>query len=712
MRHSLLIETALRACMGIALAGMMAGTAKARDTELDADTAVERINVIATRHVSDSFDYAGSVSTVEREDILDFQPSQIADLFAGVPGARFDGGPRRTGAVPSVRGLSGAGVLVFLDGARQSFLSGHDGRLFVDPDIIETVEIVRGPSSALYGSGAMGGVIALRTLEADQLLGDGERAMAAVSVGYQSVNQEWRGGLTGLWQSADERVDVMGHYTRRESGDIALGSGLDLPSKDAIDTGLVKARYRPSDNLVLSGSWVGYRSDSLDPNNPQGAGIAEPGNETVARQIANDTLQLGLDLTPGGDLIDLSLVAYQTESTVEEAELSSVRVIERAVETTGLSLDNVTRLAPATNQSLLLTYGVDWHRDSQTGRDNATADGTRGGVPDAETDFLGVFAQAEWLFDAPGAIPGDVEIVPGLRWDRFDSSAKGLPDASDEATSSKLSLRYRPDDRWLLFVSRAEAFRAPSFNEIYADGDHFRIPDLSAFPPLPPTFVRNEFIENTTLKPEESENWEAGLGLRLEGALTPGDRLDIKGSWFQADVTNLIDLEVRQPAGCFGALFPPCGSGRAFGNTSRYLNVIDATLEGVEMEAFYEAGDFAAQVSLATIDGENNATGAPVGILSPATLFADINHGGWHPDWRFGGRITLAGDFDQVTDPALERDGYTKADLYAVWSPARFNGLRLDLGIDNVTDENYEVVAAGVSQPGRNYKIGLRYRFG
>lgn len=62
--------------------------------------------------------------------------------------------------------------------------------------------------------------------------------------------------------------------------------------------------------------------------------------------------------------------------------------------------------------------------------------------------------------------------------------------------------------------------------------------------------------------------------------------------------------------------------------------------------------------------------------------------------------------------PATERrDSYHVFDVYAVWQPAdgMLKGVRLDLGVDNITDEDYEVVAAGVSEPGRNYKAAISY---
>ncbi|MEL7028759.1 MAG: TonB-dependent receptor, partial [Pseudomonadota bacterium] len=81
-------------------------------------------------------------------------------------------------------------------------------------------------------------------------------------------------------------------------------------------------------------------------------------------------------------------------------------------------------------------------------------------------------------------------------------------------------------------------------------------------------------------------------------------------------------------------------------------------------------------------------------------------------DARIGGRLTVASNFDEVNDPTLERDSYVLGDIYGVWEPAlpALDGLRVDLGVDNIADTDYEIVAAGVSEPGRNFKVAVRWR--
>lgn len=73
-----------------------------------------------------------------------------------------------------MRGYDHRGVLVLVDGVRQGTDTGHLNGTFLDPALIKRVEIVRGPSALLYGSGALGGVISYDTVDAKDLLQEGQ----------------------------------------------------------------------------------------------------------------------------------------------------------------------------------------------------------------------------------------------------------------------------------------------------------------------------------------------------------------------------------------------------------------------------------------------------------------------------------------------------------------------------------------------------------
>ncbi len=714
-------KTSFRTALIASSALSLTGIAIAQDTasepeELREDT----VTVYGTSNPLPVFDYPGQVTVVDREALETLAPSAISDALRDVPGLDFAGGPRRTGELPTLRGLSGQNVLILLDGARQSFTSAHDGRFFVDPELIGTAEVVRGPASALYGSGAVGGVLAFESVDADDLLADDETWGARARLGYQSVNEETLASLTAYTRQG--AFDGIASFGIRQSGDIQLSSGVDLPSDDDIQTALLKGSYDLTDALNIEASWQRFTNTAIEPNNGQGALGTGDGvlDRSVEKDITTDTFRLGLNFNPSAnDWIDLDVNAYQTSSDVDEFDATVPRTTVRDIETTGFNLRNASRFTLG-DADMTLTVGGDWYKDEQVGTDDQTADGTRGGVPNGESEFTGIFAQLETILPTPA---GQFVIIPGVRYDEFESSSSIAPgqDNSDDAISPRFAASFAPEGaEWLrLFGSYSEGFRAPSVNELYLDGVHFQIPHPVLFNPGMGSFVfaPNNFVPNPDLVPEDTETIEFGTGVDFRKIFHESDRLQAKISYFETDADNLINLSVNvaPDATCFAPpFFQPCTFG-----TSESANVDRAELEGWEGELHYDSERIFARASFSSIEGTDVSDGSDLGSLTPDRMA--LNFGVKLPEWntRLGARVQHASDFEQRVSNGSggftvqdERDGYVVFDIYATYRPDFVEGLRLDLGIDNVFDKDYERVFAGVSEPGTNFKIAASWQFG
>ena len=680
----------------------------------------ETVTVYGTSNPLPVFDYPGQVTVVDRDALESLAPSSISDALRDVPGLDFVGGPRRTGELPTLRGLSGQNVLILLDGARQSFTSAHDGRFFVDPELIGTAEVVRGPASALYGSGAVGGVLAFESVDAADLLADDEIWGARARVGYQRVNEEALASLTAYTRQGD--FDGLASFGIRQSGDIELASGVDLPSDDDIQTALVKGSYALTDALTVEGSWQHFSNTAIEPNN--GQGVAGTGNgildQDVEKDITTDTFRVGVTFNPvDNDWLDIGLTAYQTSSDVDEFDATIPRTTVRDIETTGVTLRNASRFTIGSAETTL-TIGGDWYKDEQVGTDDQTIDGTRGGVPNGESEFTGIFAQLESEIDTPA---GQFVVIPGIRYDEFENSSSIAPDQdnSDDAVSPRFAASFAPDGAdWLrLFGSYSEGFRAPSINELYLDGVHFLVPHPVLFNPAMGAFefAPNNFIPNPDLVPEETTTLEFGAGIDFSNIFSDSDRFQAKVSYYETEADELINLSVNavpDPT-CFAPpFFQPCTFG-----TSESANVAEAELEGWEGELNYDSDRFFAIASFSTIEGTDVSDGSDLGSLTPDRVA--LNLGVKLPEWNatLGARIQHASDFEQRVSDGMggftvqdERDGYAVLDLYATYRPDFIDGLRLDLGVDNVFDEDYERVFAGVAEPGTNFKIAASWQFG
>jgi len=691
-----------------------AQTAPAAEDTKDDSKPAEKVTVYGTKNPRAAQTYPGMVDVLDQDQIQGSVPSTPSDLVKEMPNVEFGGGPRRTGETPVIRGLGGQDVLVMIDGVRQSWTSGHDGRFFLDPALLASVEVIRGPASALYGSGPLGGIMGFRTANASDLLEDGATAGLRAVLGYQDVNDEFLRALTGYTHQGD--FDFIGSIGQRSSGDIKLGSGFDLASDDDIVNGFAKFSYAPSDAFSVRVTYSGFQNDAVEPDNGQGLSTGV----LLNKSIESNQYSAEVRWKPA-PLIDLHFIPYHIEGSVDEVDPATGDALIREVETTGFSLDNRMPFSFG-SVSGLMTVGGEWYGDEQVGRDTSLVSGVRSGVPSGEDTFWGLFAQIEATVETPLGLPGELTLIPGIRYDSYEASSTGNPDKAETAVSPKIAATYQPVDWFFVFGNAGKAFRAPGINELYLSGVHFELPHPCNFGPPPPGCaalgnVVNSFVPNPNLDPETSKYWEAGAGLSFDDVFTTADVLRFKGSYWRQDVDDFINLAVRVsfPATCFFPPRVPCNAGTATANN------VDAELKGSEIEARYDSERVRVQLGYGTVEGRERNAPFDLTSLPPDRFTASLMLKLPEIDGRIGVRTEFADDFLKnynplTSDPAIERrDGYTTVDLFATWAPSddvlggALHGLRLDAGVDNVMDEDYERSFEGVSEPGRNFKFTVAY---
>ncbi len=685
----------------IVTAGDQLAQEAAGEASSEAATELGGISVTATRNPIEAFEYPGMVTVIGPQRLQTLQPSTPDDILRFVPNVEFSGGPRRTGEVPSIRGFSGPDVIILFDGARQNYDSGHDGRFFIDPSVLKEVEVLRGPASSLYGSGGTGGLIEFRTIDAADFLAPDETVGAKVSTGYQSANRETLGTFTGF-ATPIEGLDLVGSVAKRDSGSIELGDGSELDdSDDDIISGFAKASYTFADHHRVEGSFLTFRNEAEEPSNGQGLG----GDDLVEKDIRSDTFRTAYSYrNPADNLFDLDVLAYYTDFQADELRLDDLgagpagELLKRDVDTIGFRIDNRSRAMLGDSIGATFTYGGEFYRDVQTGE---SASGDRDGVPDAESNFYGLFAQAEIAIAEPfGILPGDLLIIPGLRFDSYTSTSDLSDDNEDQAVSPRIGLSYMPSDWLMMFASYGHAFRAPTFNELYLSGVHFEIPVGAG--------VTNRFVSNPDLKPQRTQTFEFGGGMSFDDVFQDRDKLEFKASHFITWGKDFIDLGVDQPE-----LFVDCNPfipGNCDGTTFS-TNVPKAKLWGSEIEASYDGPRFLGSLGFSTIDGENRDTGEKLGVLTADRL--TVIGGVKLPeiDSLVGWRSTFAAKFDKVDDPSEARDNYNIHDVFFAWQPSDgfLQGFRVDLGVDNLFDADYERVFSGVPEQGINFKGLVSY---
>ncbi|MBV2128026.1 TonB-dependent receptor domain-containing protein [Arsukibacterium indicum] len=134
-------------------------------------SAIEHISIYANRTERLQEDVLASITVLNRSDILARQANDLPELLAQLPGINMsrDGGRGQNSSI-YLRGGNTGHTLVLVDGVRSgSATLGYKPLAMVPLELIERIEVIRGPRAAWYGSDALAGVIAITTRRSSAL---------------------------------------------------------------------------------------------------------------------------------------------------------------------------------------------------------------------------------------------------------------------------------------------------------------------------------------------------------------------------------------------------------------------------------------------------------------------------------------------------------------------------------------------------------------
>ena len=401
------------------------------------DTTLPSVSVVATRTATPTADAPARITVLDAEDIAATASASVADLLE----ARASAFVKRYGpsglASLSLRGTGSAQTLVLLDGQRIADPQLGQLDLSLLPTVLlDRVEIMHGPASALYGTDGIGGVVDLRTARADgeevrltsEVGAYGERAasgLAAARFGSSGfvVAAEARAS-DGDFSYFDPNADVAGSWRQREGADRSVRS--------------LYARVETERRSTTASAavWIGAAERGL-PGTVGGRPQDERQDDRHVRAWGEMTTRLGP-------------VAVRTGGLFQR---SSLRYLNPA-----LALDD-------TGQTTLGSGEIEAR--ALVGRRWMLAGGITAGIGQAEHPSLAEDATETRLgaFVHGTGDYGRVLIYPALRADTY------LRPASGERTVSALSPRLgvnlqplaTPDVR--IKASAGTAFRAPTFND-------------------------------------------------------------------------------------------------------------------------------------------------------------------------------------------------------------------------------------------------------
>ena len=276
-----------------------------------------------------------------KNEVETFKGNTVSDLLSGMSGV-YSGDARNSGALdPNIRGVQGQGrIPVTIDGTEQAITvwrgyAGANNRNYVDPNIISSVSIEKGPSFSRDMKSGIGGSVALKTIDADDIVPEGQKygfevkAEAAnnsikqrtnvyeKSVDYRTLDAP-AVALGGIWRAMLDDTD---RVNQRFSGRNRFGEDkayriAAATKQDNFDAMLAYA-YRSKGNYFSGkkgaerygyiGPWTQETLDELKRRQEEAAARGEKffGSENMLG--APDISKIGLFYHPGGEVSNTSL---------------------------------------------------------------------------------------------------------------------------------------------------------------------------------------------------------------------------------------------------------------------------------------------------------------------------------------------------------------------------------------------------------------------
>ena len=266
-----------------------------------------------------------------KEEVETFKGNTVSDLFSGLPGV-YSGEARNSGALdPNIRGVQGQGrIPVTIDGTEQAItvwrgMFGANNRNYVDPNIISSVYVEKGPSFNREVKSGIGGSVALKTLEADDIVPEGQKY--GVEIKAETSNNSIKPRKATYAENMDYRtlenpLNVMGGYWRFYADDSdRLTPRFGGKHKFSEDKAYRIAAATKQDNFDAILTYA-YRNKGNYFSGKKGAhryGFYSIDNAENLRRLQEQGIKelspeapiIGLFYTPGGEVANTSL---ETES--------------------------------------------------------------------------------------------------------------------------------------------------------------------------------------------------------------------------------------------------------------------------------------------------------------------------------------------------------------------------------------------------------------
>ncbi|HWD30548.1 MAG TPA: TonB-dependent hemoglobin/transferrin/lactoferrin family receptor [Pseudomonas sp.] len=710
-------------------------------------------------------------STLTQEEIDRYQPSNIPSVLSTLPGVNMGGSAKPGGQTINIWGLGDAeDVPMTVDGATKSgFERYQQGTIFIEPELIKSIEVEKGPHSIYTGNGGFGGSVNMITKDAPDLLQDGRNSGAMLKYGYASNDHQQVYSSALFGRTDDGRMDALVYLTKRDGDDMKLAGTLPDPDNDYpinpqrlpnsaldLDGTLLKFNMHLTDEHSLGLSWSRSQSErwapfssTAYPTPPTQSDIDKWGyDNAVRRYLANRTTTDTTWSTTykyqpiNNPLVDLT-VKYSVSDTKQTDERDATAYFQPSTGGRKMDTEYTDQMLDVRNTSLFATgplehaftsgFQVRRHeRDTQMWMPGSKYDTPLYNYGHYQPSFMpsgSVDSQGYFIQDA--ITLGEVTLTPSLRYDHVANKGKenDAPFYNDPALghdysektysgwTPRLSIFWKTNEQTAFFADYSKTWRAPVLDEQY------EIQGLGS-----------RTASSRNLDPERMTALRAGNITTLSDVFTDNDNVLIRTTLFRNEIED--EIFKATGIGCPEQLVSGQSISKACGKglMSNYRNIKSVTIKGFEVESFYDSTYLFGSVSYSWITGRHE--GAYTNPWGPDVWAKDIPAPKWIttlgvkiPSWD--AKVGWQAQFVRKTDrlpsdnyregPASSLgdryyDHYANEDyqihgLFANWKPQQpyLKGTEVNLTVDNLFNNDYrsELSGAYAYSQGRNAKVSI-----
>ena len=612
-------------------------------------------------------DVLGGISVLDAADLTREVRPSIGETLAREPGVSSTSfGPQAS--APVIRGLSGDRVRVLTDGIGTLDLSGSgpDHAVAINPLTAERIEVLRGPAALLFGSSAIGGVVNVIDTRIPRHLPDGGVGGEAL-LGYgTAADERLANGAIDVSAGGGFVVHADGNWTKTDD----LRTGGHILSKDLRAEALASPDPEIQALATLKGDLLNSASDSKE-----GAlGIAYVGAEglnvgvSVTRHLSKYQVPVRYSLDPAieaeAPTIDLEQTRYDARAEIPIAGFfSQLRARggysnyhHDEIEDTGAIGSSFFSKGGEGRIELEQTERSGWGGTSgiQYLNRNAKIRGEEKFLPDSRQKQTGLFT-LQTLVTGPWRLEAGARIeFSKLTAQADEELATPAFSRSFTTVSSSLGAQYEFTPGWRAGLSLSRSARAPSIDELFANGPHGGSQSFE--------------VGDPNLNPEKSLGVEASLHS------TKGP-VQFTGNLFYTHFANYI---FQSPTGAIEDELP----------VFRYRNG-QANFYGFEAQASAKLGEalgvkWGSQLQADAVHATVTDFG-PAPFMPPLRLLGALTG----ESGQFDGRLEIERAFahDRTAPIETETPGYTMVNASLDWHVFEANpALSLSLQANNLFD--------------------------